>query len=298
MHELAHMWFGDLVTLRWWNDLWLNESFASFAAYLALDHIGGHGSVWQDFHHRMKLWAYREDQRPTTHRIADEVASTDETFLNFDGITYGKGAAVLKQLVATIGVDAFRDGMRLYFRRHRFGNASLADFLAALQSGSGIDLVHWAARWLKTASLNTIAAEWETTGGKISSFAVTQGAPEEHPVLRPHAMEVALLGEGGSVRVIGAEIEKERQELDEAVGLPGPLFVFPNHGDHDYAKTVLDPVSIDWAQRNIGAINDPLLRLQVWSSLWEMVRDAQWSSLDYLDLIRSALPGEQDMTIV
>ena len=163
-HELAHMWFGDLVTMRWWNDLWLNESFASYVAYLALDHMGGFPAIWLDFHTRMKMWAYREDQRPTTHRIADEIASTDETFLNFDGITYGKGAAVLKQLVAAIGPDAFRTGLQDYFRRHRFGNASLADFLAALQEGSGVDLVHWAARWLRTASLNTLAAEWQAEG--------------------------------------------------------------------------------------------------------------------------------------
>ena len=140
-HEIAHMWFGDLVTMRWWNDIWLNESFASFVAYLALDALGDHPTIWQDFNYRMKLWAYREDQLPTTHRIADEVPSTDETFLNFDGITYGKGAAVLKQLVAAIGPEAFRDGLRSYFDRHRFGNATLADFLSALQEGSGVDLV-------------------------------------------------------------------------------------------------------------------------------------------------------------
>jgi len=298
MHELAHMWFGDLVTLRWWNDLWLNESFASFAAYLALDHIGGHGSVWQDFHHRMKLWAYREDQRPTTHRIADEVASTDETFLNFDGITYGKGAAVLRQLVAAIGEEAFRTGMQTYFRRHRFGNATLADFLAALQEGSGRDLVEWAARWLRTASLNTLSAEWDADGGRLTRLELVQTAPGDHPVLRPHHVEVALVAGDGSARSVPASIDDARAPVPAAVGEPVPAFVFPNHGDFGYAKVALDPVSLEWARTHLGALDDPLLRQQAWASLWEMVRDRLMPSRDYLALVRSVLRTERDLTIV
>ena len=296
MHEMAHMWFGDLVTLRWWSDLWLNESFASFVGYMALERVGW-SAVWQDFNYRMKLWAYREDQRPTTHRIADDVPSTAETFLNFDGITYGKGASVLKQLVAAIGEDAFRDGMRTYFRRHRFGNASLADFLAALQEGSGIDLVHWAARWLKAPSLNTIAAEWEEEGGTITRFDLVQTAPEEHPVLRPHTLEVGLTS-GGRTRAIPVAFDRDRHSVDDAVGLPAPDFVYPNVGDFAYAKVALDPVSLDWARRELGTIDDPLLRLQVWSSLWEMVRDGRWPSVDYLDLVRRVLVADADPTIV
>ncbi|MCJ7725363.1 MAG: aminopeptidase N [Acidimicrobiia bacterium] len=298
LHELAHMWFGDLVTMRWWSDLWLNESFASFAAYLALDAHGGFPTIWQDFNYRMKLWAYTEDQLPTTHKIADEVPSTDETFLNFDGITYGKGASVLKQLVATIGMEAFRTGMQAYFRRHRFGNASLADFLAALQEGSGIDLVHWASRWLMTPSLNTVGAEWDSDGTKITEFRLRQTAPEAYPTLRPHHLEVVLLDGDGGARALPASFEDPVHRVAEAVGTAAPVFVYPNFGDHAFAKVALDPVSIAWAKANLSDIGDPLLRQQVWVSLWEMVRDQGFSSLDYLELIRTRLPEEQSLNIV
>jgi len=296
LHELAHMWFGDLVTLQWWNDLWLNESFASYVSYLALEADGRFPTIWQDFNYRMKLWAYREDQLPTTHKIADDVPSTDETFLNFDGITYGKGA--LKQLVATIGMEAFRSGIQAYFRRHRFGNASLADFLAALQEGSGIDLVHWAARWLMAPSLNTIGAEWSVSGGRISEFGLSQAAPDDHPTLRPHHLEVALLGPDGSARVLPASFEDPQHRVDAAIGTAAPVFVYPNWGDHGYAKIALDPVSIAWAKANISEIGDPLLRQQVWASLWEMVRDQTFSSLEYLELVRARLPEETSLSVV
>ena len=298
MHELAHMWFGDLVTMQWWNDLWLNESFASYVAYLALDRMGGYPAIWQDFNFRMKLWAYREDQRPTTHRIADEVPSTDETFLNFDGITYGKGAATLKQLVAAIGEDGFRSGMQTYFRRHRFGTATLADFLAALQEGSGRDLVAWAARWLKTASLNTISAEWEADGERIGRLDLVQTAPEDHPVLRPHRLDVALVGGDGSVSAVEASIDGVRKRVEDASGMALPEFVYPNHGDHGYAKVALDPASTVWAQVNVASIAEPLLRQQTWASLWEMVRDRQFTSTDYLALVRTGLKSEKDASIV
>jgi aminopeptidase N len=297
-HELAHMWFGDLVTMRWWSDLWLNESFASYVAYLALDSMGGYPGIWQDFNTRMKLWAYREDQRPTTHRIADDIPSTDETFLNFDGITYGKGAAALKQLVAAIGMDAFRDGMRTYFRRHRFGNATLADFLGALQEGVDIDLVAWAARWLKTPSLNTVSADWEVKEGRLSRLGLVQSAPAEHPTLRPHRLEVALLDADGGLKVIPAFIDGPERTIDVGSDLPAPVFVYPNHGDHAYAKVALDPASTLWARENLARISDPLLRQQVWGSLWEMVRDRQLSSIDYLSLVGRALPLERDLGIV
>lgn len=297
MHELAHMWFGDLVTLRWWNDLWLNESFASYVAYLALEQ--DHPTAWQDFNYRMKLWAYREDQRPTTHRIADDVESTDETFLNFDGITYGKGAAVLKQLVRAIGIEAFRDGLRTYFRRHRFGNASLADFLAALQEGSGVDLVTWAARWLRTPSLNSLSTTWDEANGGITGLRLHQTAPREHPHLRPHALAIALIDDDGNTSVLDARIEDELEtRIDAAEGLAPPSFAFPNHGDHAYAKIALDAGSVSWARSNLATVADSLLRQQIWASLWEMVRDQQLSSLDYLETIRSGLPEDRSLEIV
>ena len=193
LHEMAHMWFGDLVTMRWWNDLWLNESFATYMAYLAMEHATRWSeSAWSAFHARMKAWAYEQDQLPTTHPIAGEVPDTDATFLNFDGITYGKGAAVLKQLVAFLGEDGFRDGMRDYFRTHAWGNTTLADFLAALERGSGRELGRWSEAWLETAGVNTIAPQWDVAEGAVNSFTIQQTAPSEHPTLRPHRTEIAV----------------------------------------------------------------------------------------------------------
>ncbi len=296
-HELAHMWFGDLVTMKWWEDLWLNESFASYVAYLALDDLGD-DEIWQDFNTRMKLWAYREDQRPTTHRIADSVGSTDETFLNFDGITYGKGASTLKQLVRAIGIDAFRDGLRTYFRRHRFSNATLADFLAALQEGSGLDLVEWAARWLKTPSVNTISARITTTGDTVTKLELRQAAPDDYPYLRPHHLDVALVGRDGVTTSVPAVIEDLVGTVPGAEGRPVPAFVYPNFGDHAYAKVSLDAGSVAWAEANLGTLAEPLLRQQVWSSLYDMVRDGEVSSLRYLDLVDRHLPTEPSLSVV
>ena len=181
LHELAHMWFGDLVTMRWWDDLWLNESFATFMSFLALDEATRFGAAWQRFNGVLKPLAYRDDQMVTTHPIAGSVADTKEAELGFDGITYEKGASVLKQLVATIGRDAFRDGIRAYFRRHAWGNATLADFLAALGDAAGRPLDHWADVWIRTASLNTIEARWEAADGHITSFELLPGRTRAAP---------------------------------------------------------------------------------------------------------------------
>jgi aminopeptidase N len=188
--------------------------------------------------------------------------------------------------------------MQTYFLRHRFGNASLADFLAALQEGSGTDLVHWAARWLRTASLNTIAAEWAADGTAIDAFHLVQTAPDEHPTLRPHYLEVVLIGGEGPPRVLPVSFEDPRHRVGEAIGLAAPEFVYPNYGDHAFAKVVLDPVSIAWSKANLSDIEDPLLRQQVWASLWEMVRDRSLTSAEYLELVRSRLPEERSLPIV
>ncbi|MBI5947563.1 MAG: aminopeptidase N [Chloroflexi bacterium] len=295
LHEMAHMWFGDLVTMRWFNDLWLNESFATYMSYLCMDSATRFKNSWQNFNSAWKNWAYRADQLVTTHPIAGRVDDTDQTFLNFDGITYGKGAAVLKQLVATIGMHGFREGMREYFRRHAYGNATLADFLAALETGSGRDLKAWARLWLETPSLNTISARWEADGDRITSLTVTQSAPADYPTIRPHTFEVGLIREadrGIHVDVLPVALSGESRELDAARGMERPLMVFPNYNDHAYARVALDEESAAWAKGNIERIDDLLLRQLVWSTLWNMVRDQQFSSIDYLQMVREKLPVE------
>ncbi|CAN5674613.1 aminopeptidase N [soil metagenome] len=288
LHELAHMWFGNLVTMRWWNDLWLNESFATYIAYLALTEATRFTGAWRSFTTDMKRWAYHQDQLPTTHPIAGEAPDTDSAFLNFDGITYGKGASVLKQLVATIGRDGFRDGLRVYFRRHAWGNATLADFLAALEEGSGHDLGEWSRLWLETASVNTIAAHWTSTTGAIDRLELEQTAPEAHPTLRPHTLWVALLAEGDSgsgAEAVRAAIDGPSAVVPEAAGHALPVLVFPNHDDHAYAKVRLDPVSLEFVRDRLAEVADPLLRELLWMSLWEMVRDGALPSTEYLGII-------------
>ncbi len=301
LHEMAHMWFGDLVTMRWWNDLWLNESFATYMAYLAMDESTRFTTSWQAFNSGMKNWAYRQDQLITTHPIAGQVADTDATFLNFDGITYGKGASVIKQLVAAMGMEGFRAGMRGYFAKHAFGNTTLTQWLDALGEGVGRDLHGWAALWLETPSLNTIAAEVEADGDRIAGLTLTQTASPAYPTMRPHVMDIALVrDEAGTitVREVAARIDGATATIEEAQGQPFPDLVFPNHHDHDFAKVALDQRSLDFLRVNLDRIEDPLLRQLIWQALWNMVRDQQLKSTDYLDLAGPKVATEQDHELI
>lgn len=301
LHEMAHMWFGDLATMRWWNDLWLNESFATYTSYLALAGATRFQNAWLDFNTGNKNSAYRADQLVTTHPIAGQVGDTDETFLNFDGITYGKGASVLKQLVAYIGLDAFRDGVRRYFKRYGFGNATLRQFLEALEEGSGRDLQAWARAWLETPSLNTISTTVELDGERLVRLALHQAAPPDYPTLRPHRLEVALGREEGdrvTLEALDGEIDGEEAELPEAVGRRAPAFVFPNHNDHDFAKVALDPASLAYLRLNLERVDDRLLRTLIWQALWNMVRDQQLKSTDFLAIAREKAALEPDRALV
>jgi len=301
LHELAHMWFGDLVTMRWWDDLWLNESFATYLSFLALDEATRFDAAWRRFNGVLKPLAYRDDQLVTTHPIASDVADTDEAELGFDGITYEKGASVLKQLVATIGREPFRDGVRAYFQRHAWDNATLSDFLDALASAAGRPLEGWARVWLSTASVNTIAADWTVTDGVIERLTLRQTAPADHPTLRPHALTLALVREtpaGLAITAVATSIEGAVADVSGARGLPAPVFVFPNHGDHDYAKVILDPVSMAFARDRLAQIDDPMLRQLAWSALWDMVRDARLRSTEYLAMVREQAPLERDVALL
>ena len=301
LHELAHMWFGNLVTMRWWNDLWLNESFATYISYLGMTSATRFDNAWKVFNYRIKRWAYQTDQLPTTHPIAGTAADTEIAFLNFDGITYGKGASVLKQLAKYIGPDAFRDGLRLYFRRHAWGNATLADFLACLEEARGASLQDWSEKWLRTSSVNTIAAKWTVADGKLATLAIEQTAPAEYPTLRPHAFEVALVGNGSEPLTIESQpawIEGALTDLPEMRGHAAPALVFPNFGDHAYAKVALDAQSLEFVRDNLNRVDDALLRELLWMSLWEMVRDQKLSSTEFLAIARDRMGSESDRDIL
>jgi aminopeptidase N len=301
LHELAHMWFGNLVTMRWWDDLWLNESFATYISFLALTEATRFTGAWKSFNSSVKLSAYHADELVTTHPISADATDTETAILNFDDITYGKGASVLKQLVATIGRDGFRDGIRAYFRRYAWGTASLADFMAALEEGSGADLGRWAALWLETASINTMAVDLSVADGRIAQLSVAQTAPAAFPTLRPHAMQVALVtdrGAGLDVETLPVKIDGPRASVVDAEGHPSPVLVFPNHEDHDYARVLLDPASLAFARERLEELGDPLLRQLLWTSLWDMVRDTRLRSTDFLDICRRILPNEPDLELV
>ena len=301
-HEIAHMWFGNLVTMRWWDDLWLNESFATYVSYLCLTEGAPYPDAWRDFNVQLKGWALREDDAPTTHPIAGSVLDTDQTFLNFDGITYGKGGAVLKQLGARLGREGFAAGLRLYFQRHAFANATLADFLAALEEGSGVPLADWSAQWLRTSGPNRFAAEVaEGPGGSIANLSVRQEIVSGDPVLRQHLMRIALIyPDRSGVRIEGHELllDGERAHVPSATGRPLPLAVIPNHDDLAVGKIALDAATIRFATERLEEIPDGLLRQVTWTAMWELVRDGSLSASDYAALLVARLPEERDASIV
>jgi aminopeptidase N len=302
LHELAHMWFGDLVTMRWWDDLWLNETFATYLSYRCLAAATRFDDAWLVFNGQMRPAAYRQDQLSTTHAVATTVEHTDQAVGNFDAITYEKGAAVIKQLVARLGDEAFRTGLHMYIERHAWGNATLADFLGALGEAAGESLDEWAQSWLQTASLNVIGAEWQAVDGRLTSLLLNQRALPGYELLRPHTTTIGLVTQvdRGSLEVesLRAEIVDHRIEVMDAVGRPEPLFVFPNHGDHDYAIAELDPTSVEFALRRLPDLPDPLLRQQTWSALWEMVRGCSLRSTEYLEAVRRWAPAEADRSLV
>jgi aminopeptidase N len=297
------MWFGDLVTMRWWDDLWLNESFATYLSYLCLAEATRFSEAWQVFNGQMRPAAYRQDQLVTTHPVAADVPDTEAATSNFDAITYEKGAAVLKQLVATLGMDAFRNGLRSYFDRHAWGNAALADFLAALGAAARRPLEDWAHAWLETPAINTIGVRWSEAEGLVDAMEVWQSAPPDHPVLRPHSLRVGLVraapdGSSLTVRELPVTLDGASRQVSGVRGTAAPLFVFPDHGDQTYALARLDPRSLSFALERLTDLPGSLLRQQVWSTLWQMVRDTELPATDYLAAVRRFGPQEGDVALL
>lgn len=305
-HEIAHMWFGDLVTMKWWNGLWLNESFASLMESLSLASTATkyREDAWPYFYSDYKRWAYREDQLVTTHPIEVAVADTDQARSVFDGITYGKGASVLKQLRYFLGEDKFRAGLAIYFHKHAFANTQLADFIGALAQASGVDLQKWQEQWLQSEGLNTVRARWECRAGKIAAFSLLQSAPPEHPVLRSHRTEIGFYypeKSGSKLRlqsVVAATYSGAETPVPQAIARPCPALVFPNQNDYDYAKVELDPVSLGAVQKQLGNIEHRLGRQMMWWALYDMLRDARLAPSAYVDTVIQQLAGEQDPQIL
>ena len=302
LHEMAHMWFGDLVTMKWWDDLWLNESFATYMSALASTEAAGFADTWNVFFLETKPWAYWEDQLVTTHPIETDASDTDVAFSNFDGITYGKGASALKQIAYAVGDTAFRKGVGLYLKRNAFGNATRSDFMGALSEAAGRPLDDWTRDWLKTAGLNSLKSEVDCDEGKIKAFRLVQEAPQDYPTLRTHRTAIALYqSTAGGLKpyklLPRAAYNGWVTLVPALVGEACPALVFPNAGDQDYVKVALDARSLEAVKAGLSTVADPLERALLWNSLWAMVLDAKLPVTDYMDLALAHLDREQDFQI-
>ena len=303
LHELAHMWFGDLVTMKWWNDLWLNESFAEFMSHLALAEATKYTEGWTGFMVR-KDWGLKQDQLPTTHPITAEIRDLADVEVNFDGITYAKGASVLRQLVSYVGRDAFFAGLHEYLTKHSYSNATLEDLLSELAAASGRDLASWSKVWLEEAGVTLLRPVVTTThDNTIERLEITQEAFSEGASLRPHRLGVAgysLTEEGTLAQVFREELDVDGAStvVEAAAGIARPDFILVNDGDLGYAKVRLDEQSLTFAITNITQFTDSLTRGVVMASAWDMTRDGEMPARDYLNLALRAVPVEDNMSLL
>jgi aminopeptidase N len=308
LHEMAHMWFGDLVTMKWFDDLWLNESFADWAATISQAQATRWTNAWATFTNVDKTWAYRQDQLPSSHPIASDIPDAEAVEVNFDGITYAKGASVLKQLAAYVGIDAFLAGVRQYFATNAYGNTTLPDFLQALNQASGRELSDWAKVWLETSGLNTITPEYTVDDdGRFASFTLIQDAPtttSADNMLRPHRLAVGVYSYDDSGQLtrghrVELDLVGERTEVSELIGVPRGDFVLANDEDLTYCKLRLDAFSLQTLRTGgLAALTDSLARAVCWVAAWDMVRDGELAAHDYLDLVIAGAPVETDIGLV
>jgi aminopeptidase N len=297
LHEMAHMWFGDLVTMRWWGDLWLNEAFAEYGGTLASAEATRFTDAWTTFCISRKSWGYEEDQLPSTHPVAADVETVSEAVANFDGISYAKGAAVLRQLAALVGRDTFLAGLRGYFAAHAWQNATLADLLSAVEASAGVSLAAWSAAWLETAGPNTLRSEFRTgADGAFTSFSVVQEAPAAHPVLRPHHLAIGLYERAGGaltrVHRVEADITGGRTELPELAGLRQPDLIVLNDDDLDYTIVRFDPRSIATLTESIGLLASSLTRAVCWSAVIDMTRQAELPVSAFIRMLAGGISRE------
>lgn len=303
LHELAHMWFGDLVTMRWWNDLWLNESFAEFMSTLAAAEATEYTAAWTTFSSMEKSWAYRQDQLPSTHPIMAEIRDLEDVQVNFDGITYAKGASVLRQLVAWVGQEEFMAGVREYFAKHAFSNTELTDLMVELEASSGRDLSEWTELWLKTAGVNTLTADFDVDGtGVFTRFTLKQTAIEEYPTLRPHRLAVGLYnlvdGELKRTERVELDVDGESTEVTELIGVKQPDLILVNDDDLAYTKIRLDERSLVTATTHLKDLKESLPRTLLWAAAWDSTRDALSPARAFVELVLNNIDHENDSSVI
>jgi aminopeptidase N len=305
LHEMAHMWFGDMVTMSWWDDLWLNESFAEWSSYLALAEATRFKGAWSEFNSARKNWAYRQDQLVSTHPIIADMVDMEAVNANFDGITYAKGASVLHQLVAHVGRPQFIAGIQKYFEKHAWGNTTLEDLLVELEASSGRKLDSWVNTWLQTAGVNTLRPALEIEGDVYKSISITQEAPlvpADSKELRPHRLAVGLYDiKGDSLQLrksVELDVAGASTVVAELAGEKVADLLLINDRDLSYAKLRFDDRSIATLKTHLGKFDDALARALCWASIWDMHRDAEISSADFIEIALNGLAGETDDAIV
>jgi aminopeptidase N len=295
LHELSHMWFGNLVTMRWWDDLWLNESFAEFVGTWATEQVTQWKDAWVTFGASRKSIAYVQDQLPTTHAIVTDIPDIEATVSAFDMITYAKGASALKQLAAHVGEDAFFAGVAAYLKRHAFGNATLSEFLAEVETAAKMPLDGWARAWLETPGATTLRPVIETDDtGIITSFAVAEDVPDAFPVQRPHRVTIAgyMHGTGKFERAwsVIASLNGAQSDIPGVIGKPRPDLLLVNDADRTYAKAQLDDVSLATVAAHVGDLHQPMAQASALDALWHMCRDAVLPAQHYIDAVLATLP--------
>jgi aminopeptidase N len=307
-HELSHHWFGNLVTMKWWDDLWLNEAFATFISYYCLEQLRGtlqtlpFESAMAAFFQR-KGRGYHQDQMVTTHPIRCQVANTSVADSIFDGITYSKGAATMKQFFCLMGRDNFSQALARYFHKYEWKNATIDHFLAEMQHFfhiQGFSLADWKQMWLQTPSLNLLQAHWDPLSLHKTAKLTIRQSPyvQVHPTLRLHKIKVGLFRNNCEADVIEALVLPQEETVVEYDGSREYRAVLLNYEDHTFAKVIIDEVSLEFFKQNIWAIKDVLSRTLIWNSLWEMVRDARMTSRQFVEVVRTALPAEASDSIL
>lgn len=298
MHEMAHHWFGNLVTMKWWDDIWLNESFADFMGYYATAKATEFTEAMDSFSGSRKSWGYSEDQWITSHPIVQDIPNTEVVMASIDGITYAKGASALIQLKHYIGDDKFQQALALHFDRYAFKNAQLKDFLATLSEVAGQDLSQWSAQWLEQAGVNALQANFSCANGKITAFDMEQFPANVSGALRMHKLDALLTAADGSTQTIEVNVTDRHNPQPTAIGKACPVFVLPNVSDYTFARTLLDEKSVAYLQSNLNNFDNPIQKSMIWRSLYESMIDGKMAATDMLDLALKNLPGETNPTLL
>jgi len=303
LHEMAHMWFGDLVTQQWWDDLWLSESFADFCEYEAASRLRRFPHAWSTFSVKEKTWGFAQDQLPSTHPVAAAAATLSDAIANFDGISYAKGAAVLRQLAAYTGKENFFAGIRAYITQHAYANARLPDLIAAVAASSGKDLVAWSKAWLETAGPNTLRCQFRTdASGAFTEFAIVQDAPAQHPTLRPHRISVGLYQRSGGaltrIRRVEADVTDARTAVPELTGLAQPDLILLNDDDTGYVIVRFDPSSLRTVTESIGELTDSPARAVCWNTAIDMVRQAELPVSTFVTMLATGIQREPSVSVL